>query len=137
VNPLPELRKGIMSVLSADAPLIALVGTNLAFRPRRALTAFPALTFFDFGTVPDPLAPLLDRTYQFDGWGVTLADAEAVRERVRVVLDRRPALITAMAAVGIRVRAFYWTSDSTLPEQDAEVEHTVSEYRCLAYYPPA
>jgi len=126
-----------MAVLSADAALVALVGNNLAFRPRRALTAFPALTFFDFGVVPDPTVPLLDRTYQFDGWASTLAEAEAVRERVRALLDRRPGLAEAMAPSGIRVRAFYWTSDTVLSEQDAEVEHTVAEYRCLAYYPPA
>jgi hypothetical protein len=137
MNPLQELRKGIMQVLAGDAELVALVGTNLALRPRRALTSFPALTFFDFGSQPDPTVPLLDRVYQFDGWAATLSDAEKVRDRVRVMLDRQPHLAAVMEPTGIRVRAFYWTTDTFLSEQDAEVEHTVSEYRCLAYYPPA
>jgi hypothetical protein len=125
-----------MAVLAGDAALVALVGPNLAYRPRREITQFPALTFFDFGFQPDPTVPLLDRTYQFDAWGETLVDAEAVRERVRVVLDKRPGIIDALEAIDVRVRAFYWTADQTLLEENAEVEHCVSEYRCLVYYNP-
>jgi len=117
------------------ASITALVpATRIIRRPRKALTEFPTITFYDSGIRPDnsPRIPLMDRNFTIDIWAKTLDEAEVIAALVEARLQGGSNIIP-LAAPEARVQYFAQIADIDIAEEDGEVVHKTQEYRCLAY----
>lgn len=129
-----KIRQAIRGALNHSSITGTVPMTRIVYRPRKSLTEFPAITFYDFGSRPDLKAdiPLLDRTVTIDVWSKTLDEAEAIAEAVLVRLQGGTNIVP-LALPEARVRYFALQSDIDIPEEDGEVVRKTLEYRCLAY----
>jgi hypothetical protein len=124
-------RAAVLAQLRSDAVLVARLGAaeRIMRRPRRLGPARPLVTYFDFGTRPDPTVPLLDRSLQVDVWAVEEAEAQQIGAEVARVLHNRPVSVPGT------LRGVYAQLIADRDEVDAEGNQArvVQEYRMLAY----
>ena len=128
---LTKLREALYTKLSGDAALTTLLGgANIFYRPRKAVISVPSVTYFDFGTKPDPLVPLMDRTIQLDIWERSTEKAEEIAFRIRQLLDLKNLVLPGLEA---RPVYLHWQADRDIPEEEGDIAHKTVEYRLLAY----
>lgn len=128
---LSALRRALAERLRGDAALVALVGggDRIVRRPSVLPPVRPLVTFFEFGTRPDPTAPLLDWTVQLDVWARDVEEAEPIAQRLGELLDQRP-----LSADGVlRGMVCQLVADRDEVVEDGDLARRTQEYRLLGY----
>jgi Protein of unknown function (DUF3168) len=124
-----SIRKAVRTALRADPYVMAKVGGRVFYRPRRALSEFPCITFFDFVSRPDQTVPLFDGTMQVDCWAAESQLTTELADRVvQVLAPRRLAL---PPRVGLRLFGLVANRDEVT--DDATISRRLLEFRLLYY----
>lgn len=127
------MTEDLIAYLKADTALVALVGSSCRFYPNFNEMKNPVAPYIvyrlqsDAGRVKDNV--VYQRTYGFSIFAATARAAEAIKDRLDVLLDKDAAI--NMPSASHHIKSSWLSGGVTLYEHDTELHHRSALYTLL------